>query len=43
MTQGGKANISGNVLENAVEGALQGYGYIQIGENLPKKNALDLF
>ncbi|XWK87722.1 MAG: hypothetical protein U7127_26595 [Phormidium sp.] len=39
MTQGGKANLSGNVLESTVEGTLQGHGYIQIGENLPKKNA----
>lgn len=40
MTQGGRANKAGNVLEKAVEGALQGHGYVQVGEKLPKKQRL---
>lgn len=37
MNQGKKANRSGSVLERTVEGTLQGYGYVQICQNLPKK------
>lgn len=37
MNQGKKANRSGNVLEKTVEGALQGSGYIQVCQYLPKK------
>lgn len=40
MTQGGKANKSGNVLEKTVEGTLAGHGYVPIGENLAKKQRL---
>jgi hypothetical protein len=40
MTQGGRANTSGNVLEKAVEGALLGHGYLQVAERLPKKQKL---
>lgn len=40
MTQGGRANISGNVLESTVEGTLLGHGYFQVGKNLPKKQRL---
>lgn len=40
MTQGGKANKSGNVLEKTVEGTLAGHGYAPIGENLVKKQRL---
>ncbi|HEY9799660.1 MAG TPA: PD-(D/E)XK nuclease superfamily protein [Leptolyngbyaceae cyanobacterium] len=40
MTQGGRAVTSGNVLENAVEGALQGHKYIQVGADLRKKERL---
>lgn len=40
MTQGGRANKAGNVLEKTVEGALQGHGYVPIGGNIPKKQKL---
>ncbi len=40
MTQGGKANKSGNVLEKTVEGTLLGHGYVQLGNNLHKKQRL---
>jgi len=40
MTQGSRANLSGNVLEKTVEGALQGHGYIAVGDSLPKKQRL---
>ncbi|MDZ4785699.1 MAG: PD-(D/E)XK nuclease superfamily protein [bacterium] len=40
MTQGSRANLSGNVLEKTVAGALQGHGYVQTGDNLPKKQRL---
>jgi hypothetical protein len=40
MTQGGRANTSGNVLEKTVEGALLGHKYVQIASNLPKKQRL---
>ena len=40
MTQGGRANKAGNVLEKTVEGALQGHGYVLVGNNLPKKQKL---
>ena len=41
MTQGGKAVTSGNVLESTVEGTLQGHGYFQVGDNIPKKQRQD--
>ena len=41
MTQGGKAVTSGSVLESTVEGTLQGHGYFQVGENVPKKQRQD--
>jgi hypothetical protein len=41
MSQGGRAVTSGNVLENAVEGALLGHKYIQVGSDLPKKQRLE--
>lgn len=37
MSQGGRATKSGNVLEKTVEGILQGSGYAQICQDLPKK------
>ncbi|NJM73577.1 MAG: hypothetical protein HC862_27565 [Scytonema sp. RU_4_4] len=40
MTQGGRANQSGNVLEKTVEGTLLGHGYDLIGHNLLKKQRL---
>lgn len=40
MTQGGRANKAGNVLEKTVEGALQGHAYVPVGDNLPKKQRL---
>jgi hypothetical protein len=40
MTQGGRANTSGNVLEKTVEGALLGHKYVQIGSTLQKKQRL---
>ena len=43
MTQGGRAVISGNVLEKAVEGTLLGHGYLQVGSDLPKKSAMHVF
>ncbi|MBD2388276.1 PD-(D/E)XK nuclease superfamily protein [Cylindrospermum sp. FACHB-282] len=41
MTQGGRANKSGKVLEKTLEGTLAGHGYIQVGENLTQKQRLD--
>jgi hypothetical protein len=41
MTQGGKAVTSGNVLENSVEGALLGHRYVQVGDDLPRKQRLE--
>jgi hypothetical protein len=40
MTQGGRANKSGNVLESTVEGALRGHGYAQVDKGLQKKQRL---
>ncbi|MBW4630172.1 MAG: hypothetical protein KME49_32845 [Brasilonema octagenarum HA4186-MV1] len=40
MTQGGRANQSGNVLEKTVEGTLLGHGYELVGSNLVKKKRL---
>jgi hypothetical protein len=40
MTQGGRAVTSGNVLEKAVEGALLGHRYIEVGYDFPKKQRL---
>ncbi|MGH8001261.1 MAG: PD-(D/E)XK nuclease superfamily protein [Brasilonema sp.] len=40
MTQGGRANQSGNVLERTVEGTLLGHGYDLIGDHLLKKKRL---
>ncbi len=40
MTQGGRAVISGNVLEKTVEGTLLGHDYVQVGADLPKKKRL---
>ncbi|HCF25629.1 MAG TPA: hypothetical protein DEV81_00020 [Cyanobacteria bacterium UBA11049] len=40
MTQGGRANQSGNVLERTVEGTLAGHRYVPIGFNVPKKQRL---
>ncbi len=40
MTQGGRANSSGNVLETTIEGTLLGHGYSAIDCNLPKKQRL---
>ncbi|WP_009633861.1 PD-(D/E)XK nuclease superfamily protein [Synechocystis sp. PCC 7509] len=40
MTQGGRANSSGNVLETTIEGTLIGHGYSAIGCNVPKKQRL---
>ncbi|GET42615.1 PD-(D/E)XK nuclease superfamily protein [Microseira wollei] len=40
MTQGGRANKAGNVLEKTVEGALQGHGYVPVGDKLRKKQKL---
>ena len=41
MTQGGRAVISGNVLERTVEAILQTHGYIEICRDLPKKRRRD--
>jgi len=40
MTQGGRANRSGNVLERNVEGTLLGHGYIQLDKKLQRKQLL---
>lgn len=37
MSQGGRANKSGTVLEMTVEGTLKAHGYLEICEHLPKK------
>lgn len=37
MTQGGRANKFGQVLEINVEATLQKHGYFKVGHNLPKK------
>lgn len=41
MTQGGRAVISGNVLERTVEIILQAHGYSEICRDLPKKRRRD--
>lgn len=41
MNQGGRAVISGNVLENTVEVILQTHGYLEICRDLPKKRRRD--
>ncbi len=41
MSQGGRAVISGNVLEKTVEVILQSHGYIEICRDLPKKRRRD--
>jgi hypothetical protein len=41
MNQGGRAVISGNVLERTVETILQVHGYIEICRDLPKKRRRD--
>lgn len=40
MTQGGRANRSGNILENTVEATLEGHGYVRLCRDLPKKQRL---
>lgn len=40
MTQGGRANRSGNVLENTVESVLISHQYIQVGTEFSKKQKL---
>lgn len=42
MTQAGKANSSGNVLETTIEGTLLGHGYSAVDCNVPKKQRLGL-
>ena len=37
MTQGGRANKFGQVLESTVEATLQGHGYFKVGHNVSKK------
>ena len=41
MNQGGRAVVSGNVLEKTVEAILQGHGYTEICRDLPKKRRRD--
>ncbi|HEY9669398.1 MAG TPA: PD-(D/E)XK nuclease superfamily protein [Coleofasciculaceae cyanobacterium] len=41
MNQGGRAVISGNVLEKTVEVILQSHGYVEICRDLPKKRRRD--
>jgi hypothetical protein len=41
MNQGGRAVISGNVLEKTVETILQVHGYTEICRDLPKKRRRD--
>lgn len=41
MNQGGRAVISGNVLEKTVKTILQVYGYTEICRDLPKKRRRD--
>jgi hypothetical protein len=41
MNQGGRAVVSGNVLEKTVETILQVHGYIDICRDLPKKRRRD--
>ena len=41
MSQGAKANKSGNVLETTVEGALRGHSYFPVSPNVPKQQQLD--
>jgi hypothetical protein len=41
MSQGGRAVVSGNVLEKTVETILQVHGYIEICGDLPKKRRRD--
>lgn len=41
MTQGGKAVTSGKMFENNVERILQGHGYVQVGQNLRRKQKLE--
>ncbi len=40
MTQGGRANRSGKVLESIVEGALKTHEYVEVGSHLKKKDRL---
>ncbi|MDF0552449.1 PD-(D/E)XK nuclease superfamily protein [Kamptonema sp. UHCC 0994] len=40
MSQGGRANRAGKVLESAVEGALKGHGYVEVASDLKKKERL---
>ncbi|MEP0849218.1 hypothetical protein NDA00_03620 [Funiculus sociatus GB2-M2] len=41
MTQGGRANRSGKVLERTVEATLREHGYFQVANNLPNKQRRD--
>ncbi|MBD2306097.1 hypothetical protein H6G17_11290 [Chroococcidiopsis sp. FACHB-1243] len=40
MTQGGRANKSGNVLEKNVEATLLAHGYVQVDKKLQRKKLL---
>ncbi len=41
LTQGGRANKSGNILEANVEAILNGHNYFQIGNYVPKEFILN--
>ncbi|TAF10482.1 MAG: hypothetical protein EAZ77_03180 [Nostocales cyanobacterium] len=41
MTPGGQANKSGKILETTVEGTLVGHGYVNVGDQLQKKQRLE--